>query len=203
MARYPKGSTNNVVKSKSTSEPQPVVDKSLSLSDLTPAEIEALIEARAEAKLRAKSPKAEETKVGTSELAQALIQAINQTKPPEKKNAFNRKANTPWMPKDGKKLKLKRKTYHHSMLLDEDILSNDEIDALNKIRPGRYCDGTVVIYRRRDRGIDIDYPVKTASQRLRLINQFGIRNLKELCEYCINEALAPKKPEFDADGDAL
>lgn len=168
--------------------------------DLTPEEIEAIIEARASKK----SAKTEEAKVGTTELAQALIQAINQTKPPEKKNPFNRKVNTAWTPKDGaRKLKLKRKTYHHGLLLSEDILSNDEIDVLNKIRPGRYLDNYVVVFRRRDRGIDIDYPMKTSSQRLRLVNQFGIRNMKELCERIIAEAEAPKKPEFDADGDAL
>ena len=142
--------------------------------------------------------------VGTSELTAALIQAINSTKPIEKKNPFNRKVNTPWTPKDGaKKIKLKRKMHQHGRLINEDVLSNAEVDLCNKVRPGRYLDNYVTIYRRRDRGIDIDYPTKTASQRLRLVNQFGIRNLSELLQACIDEALTPKKPEFDSEGDAI
>lgn len=168
--------------------------------EVSPEELQALLAARSGSVSTA--PKAEQT-VGTSQLAEALVQAINAAKPAEKKNPFNRKVQTPWTPKDGsKKLKLKRKTYHHGLLLDEDILSNDEIDRLNKIRPGRYCDGYVTVYRRKDRGIDIDYSVKTAAQRLRLVNQFGIRNLVELCERFIMEAAQPKKASFDEDGDA-
>lgn len=140
----------------------------------------------------------------TAALAAALFQAIEATKPPAKKNMFNRKPNTPWSPKDGsRKLKLKRKMYQHGLLINEDTVSNDEIDLLNKVRPGLYCDGNVRVYRRRDRGVDIDYVIKTAAQRLRLVNQFGIRNLSELLLRCISEAEAPKKPEFDEFGDAL
>lgn len=145
-----------------------------------------------------------EASVGQSELAAAIVAAVQATKPVEKKNPFNRVVRTPWTPKDGsKKLKLKRKMYHHGLLVNEDILSNREVELCNKVRIGKYCDGYVNIVRRRDRGVDIDYQVKTASQRLRLVNQFGIRNLSELLEYCIQEAEAPKKPEIDQDGDAL
>lgn len=142
--------------------------------------------------------------VATSELAAALVQAINSTKPVEKKNPFTRKVNTPWTPKDGsKKLKLKRAMYQHGRLIDEAKLSNQEIDLCNKVRTGRFLDNYVTIYRRKDRGIDIDYATKTASQKLRLVNQFGVRNLSELLQMCIDEALAPKKSDYDQDGDAI
>lgn len=167
--------------------------------DLTPEEAEAIQQLRAGTKSAETSS---EASVGTKQLADALVQAIQATKPVEKKNPFNRKVNTPWTPKDGsKKLKLKRKVYHHGLLLDEDILSNAEIEGLNKVRPGRYCDNFVTVYRRKDRGIDIDYPVKTPSQKLRLINQFGIRNLAELCQYLIAEAERPKRDDSMPDED--
>jgi hypothetical protein len=154
--------------------------------------------------IEAKLDKKAEPTVGVSDLAAALVQAINSTKPVEKKNRFSRTALTPWTPKDGsKKLKFKRKAYQHGRLVNEETCSNEEIALFNKIRPGRYCDGHVVVIRRKDRGIDIDYAIKTASQRLKLVNQFGIRNFKELLERVIMEAEQPARPQFDADGDAL
>lgn len=137
-----------------------------------------------------------EASVGASELAQALVQAINAAKPVEKKNPFNRVVRTPWTPKDGgPRLKLKRKVFQHSLPINETRVTNEVIQLLNTIRPGIYLDGYVKVVRRKDRGVDIDYPIKTASQRLRLVNQFGIRNFKELLERIIEEAENPKKFE--------
>lgn len=131
--------------------------------------------------------------VGISELAQALQEAINASKPIVKKTPFNRVVNTPWTPKDGSpKLKLKRKMYQHGLLLDADILSNAEIDLLNRVKPGNFMDGNVHVVRRRDRGIDVTYQVKTAAQRLKLVNTYGIRNLVDLLQRCLDEADAPK-----------
>jgi hypothetical protein len=146
----------------------------------------------------------EQASVQVDTLAKALVQAIEATKPVAKKNSFNRVPRTPWTPKDGsKKIKLKRKMYQHGLLIDEARISNDEAVLLNKVRTGRFCDNYVTIYRRKDRGVDITYPIRTASQKLRLVNEFGIRNFKELLERCIQEADNPKPKLFDEDGDAL
>lgn len=135
----------------------------------------------------------DEASVTQSELAQALVQAIESTRP-QKKHAFNRKVGTPWSPKDGSpKLRLKRKMYQHGLPIDEEITSNEEIELLNKLRPGIYLKGVVKVNRRKDRGLDVDYPIKTASQRLKLVNEFGIRNLTELLTRCIEEAANPVK----------
>ena len=134
-----------------------------------------------------------EPSVSASELAKALVAAIETTKPVAKKTIVDRVKNTPWTPKDGSpRLKLKRKMYHHGQPLLTRI-TNDEIEQLNKIRPGVYCNGHVNVVRRRDKGINIDYPVKTASQRLKLVNLFGIRNFKELLERINAEAETPAK----------
>jgi len=143
---------------------------------------------------------AKEQSVGLSDLANALVAAINQAKPKEKKNPFNRTVSTPWTPKDGSpRLKLKRKAFQHGMEVDGKKLSNEEVALYNKLRPGRFLGGLVQVKRRRDRGIDIDYPIKTASQRLKLVNQFGIRNLSELLALCIHEADNPKPQLEDLD----
>jgi hypothetical protein len=138
-----------------------------------------------------------------SALANALVEAINLTRPPEKKTVFTRKKGTPWTPPEGvERSKLKRKMYQHGNAIEE-RLSNDEIDLLNKIRPGHYCEGHVKVGLRKDRGLNIDYPVKTASDRLKLVNLFGLRTFKELLERIVDERVNPglyKRPD-DLDFD--
>jgi len=134
------------------------------------------------------------TQDASKELISALVQAINLTRPVEKKTAVSRKPGSPWDPKDGsKKLKLKRKMYQHSILIDPDFHTNEEIDLMNKLKIGRFCDGWVKVYRRKDHGIDIDYPVKTASQRIKLFKYAN--SFKSLLERCIEEAANPKPIE--------
>jgi hypothetical protein len=141
------------------------------------------------------------TNVGAAELAAAFRDAFEASKPVTKKTMFNRKKNTPWTPKDGSaKLKFKRKTYHHGLILGSKV-SNEEIALCNQLRPGVFCDGFVKVIRRKDRGIDIEYPIRTAAQKLKLVNQFGIRNFKELLERLVNEGQNPVafKAEDDLD----
>jgi len=148
----------------------------------------------AKVKGSAEKPQEKEVSVGSSELAQALVAAIEAAKPVQKKNQFTRKEGTPWTPKDGSpKIKLRRKMYQHGLLMDPDFLTNDEISLLNKVRPGTYMNGHVQVVRRRDRGLSLEYPVKTAAQRLRLVSEFGIRNLSDLLKRCIDEAENPKQ----------
>lgn len=126
-------------------------------------------------------------------LADAFVSAIERTKAPEKKTPFTRKQQTPWSPPPGvPRVKMKRKMFHHGIPLGENV-SNEEIELMNKVKPGVYCGGFVRVTLRKDRGIDIDYPVKTASQRLRLVNQFGVRSFAELLERIIDEKANPSK----------
>jgi hypothetical protein len=147
-------------------------------------------------------PEGPQVSVGASELAAALTHAIEVARP-QKKTVFSRKANTPWTPKDGSpKLKLKRKLYQHGLLLPEDRLTNAQIALANKLRPGEYCDGFVRVTRRRDKGINITYPVKTQSNRIELVVKHGVRSLDELFKTCIEQAAMPKpavKYEEDED----
>lgn len=140
--------------------------------------------------------------VGASELAQALTAAIEAAKPPEKKNIFTRKPLTPWTPKDGSpKLKLKRKIYQHGIPLQDKMLTNEQIALLNKIRPGEYFDGYVKVIRRRDKGIDITYPIKNAQQRMMLTSKTGARSFTELVRLINEQADKPRKSDFDLSDD--
>jgi hypothetical protein len=164
--------------------------------ELTPEEAALILRMR-EGTVEPPSTKSEAHK----ELAEAFVEAIERTKPKEKKTSFNRPKLGPWEPKDGsKKPKLKRKMYQHGLELTENILSKEEIELLNKVKAGSYCGNFVRVIKRKDKSLDIDYPIRTASQRLKLVNQFGIRNLAELCQRLIDEAARPKvyaDPEDD------
>jgi hypothetical protein len=145
-----------------------------------------------------KSAENTEVSVSASELASALTAAIEAAKPPAKKSIFTRKPNTPWTPKDGgPKLKLKRKIFQHSIPVLDKFLTNEQVAALNKLRPGAYFDGYVKVTRRRDKGIDITYPMKNPQQRIMLTSKTGARTFTELIHRMNEEAAKPKRSEFD------
>lgn len=134
-------------------------------------------------------------------LADAFVSAIERTRPVEKKTVFTRKKNTPWTDKNGApQLKLKRKMYQHGILLDGK-LTNEEIDLLNRVKPGQYCEGWVKVFVRKDRGLDIDYPVRTNAQRLKMVNQYGIRSFAELLQRLVDEKSNPTKYRKPEDTD--
>lgn len=129
-----------------------------------------------------------------AQLAAVLTQVLQQNKPVEKKTTANRIPRTPWSPKNGEpKLKLKRKFYQHNYPLDAKRMTNERIALANQLKPGRFCDGFVTVTRRRDKGINITWPLKTPDQKLFLVQNFGLRNLDEIMQYCIDEAKNPKK----------
>lgn len=164
---------------------------------LSQAEIDAILEARKQVP----SEGGEISTEAQQSLANALITAIEATRPPAKKTVFTRKKGDPWQPKDGsEKLKLRRKMYQHGIELNANQLHNEQIELLNKLKPGIYCGGHVRVIKRRDRSLDVDYPIKTASQRLKLINAFGIRSFTDLLKRLVDEAAQPKMyadPEDD------
>lgn len=171
---------------------------------VTPEELAALEALRArEANTKASDAPAASSVVTDAQkaLADAFVDALERSKPPAKKLPGMRKKVTPWTPKDGEpKLKMKRVFYHHGVPLGENV-GNEEIALLNQVKPGSYCDGFVRVTLRKDRGIDIDHPVRTASQRLKLVNGYGIRSFSELLQRCIDEKANPKKYRTAEDAD--
>lgn len=142
------------------------------------------------------------SQITAADIATAFKEAMESAKPPQKKTIFTREKQTPWTPPPGQpKLKLKRKMHLHGIPLRETYHSNEEIALMNKLRPGSYLDDYVKVYKRNDKGLNIDYPAKTTAQRLKLVNRFGISSLKNLLERIVDEASRPKKSEFDLDSE--
>jgi hypothetical protein len=136
----------------------------------------------------------------TKELAAALTQAILATKGPEKKTVATRKSGAPWMPKNGEpRAKMNRVFLQHGIEIDK--VTNEQIELLNKLRPGVFCEGVVTVRLTRDRALNIDYGISTSAQRLRLLNQFGIRNFTDLLERLVDESRNPTKYRRAADAD--
>ncbi len=126
-----------------------------------------------------------------SALANAFITAIESTRPIVKKTVSDRVEKTAWSPRDGSPVvKLRRKMFQHGIPIRGKV-SNEERTLLNKVRQGIYCDGFVHVKLRKDRGLDIQYAVKTASQRLKLMNSYGITTFSGLLQRLIDEHASP------------
>lgn len=134
-------------------------------------------------------------------LANALIQAIEATRPPSKKTVSNRKrfASQPHL--QGPKLKLKRTIMQHGIEIDPVYETNEVIELLNKIKPGKYCQGHIHVIKRKDGAYDISYPVRTAAQRLKIVNQFHITDFKSLLNRLVDERNDPTKYRRPDDED--
>lgn len=141
-----------------------------------------------------------ETTVGAEALAAALVQAINLTKPKAKKQpGVDYDPKNPWQPKPGEaRAKLKRKAYLHGIPQGEEW-TNELIELFNKLKPGSYLNGLVKITRRRDKGINIDWPFRTPEQRLRLLMSGGFTSLAQVFQACIHEAETKVAAPADSD----
>lgn len=163
--------------------------------NLTPEEIEAIKQFRANKEVGINAP-------ALTQIAEAFAVALERTKPKEKKTPYNRKKGGPWATTDGSvKPMLRRPTFQHGIQLTENTLSKEEIELLNLVKPGLYCENFIRVVKRKDKGIDIDYPVRTNAQRLKLANQFGINSLSDLCNRLISEAKNPKAYKTDDEDD--
>ena len=164
---------------------------------LSPEEVQAILSARE----RLASPQStagdpnDSGKYGLNQLADALMQALNAVKPIEKKTIMTRKKLNPWTPKDGapKIMEFRRPMYHHGIPIEPKFTYNEVCVLLDKIRVGTYCDKLVKVSKRKDGGLDIDYPIRTASQRLKVLPYTGGKGFLGLLERIIAERADPKK----------
>ena len=79
---------------------------------------------------------------------------------------------TPWNPegkKNHERVKLTRTTFQNSVRVTAERLTEDEIRAFNKLKPGRYGpDRKWVVVKRGDDSVDLRYPNKTIEERMEL-----------------------------------
>ena len=131
-------------------------------------------------------------------LTTALTKAFESAKPKVVQTAHGRIAKTPWTPPEGTpRSQFKRKSYHHGRAILESRVSNEEIDLMNKLKPGRYLSNLVTVTRRKDKGIDIDYRIRTNSDRLKLVNAHGIISFTDLLSKVIAEQSIPRPLEIE------
>ena len=163
---------------------------------LSPEEREA-IKAIRERKASGAAPQ-----VGISELAQALVTAIEITRPKQKVHAYQRKRTCPICKQDPKThIKLKRIWYQHGGIeMDPKIFCNEALELLNQVKPGVYCKGLVRVNKRKDRAYDISWPVATSAQRLRVMNEAG-NTFEAILRRCIEEHADPARFKGPDDGD--
>ena len=177
--------------------------------ELTPEEITAIkaIRARqAAGEVEAVEPEPPASQaIGIDVLAAALTQALKDAQPVQKKTVANRIKKNPWSPKDGspKILKFRRPMYHHGIELNPKKIFNEDCLLLDKIKPGTYCGGWIRVTKRKDNGLDIDYPIRTASQRLKLGSQFGITSFNSILHRIVDERNDPRKYAKPEDLDDL
>lgn len=147
------------------------------------------------------APKPEAPKAESSiDILKTLVEELRKNPVSQgfvKKTAFEKKSRTPWNPTGGPRPRLKRKIYHHGMLIGDpseptNRLTNEEIELFNQLKPGSYCKGYVTVRRLRNKGIDIDYPIRTNAHKIRLMSEFGITSFAQLLQRCIDEAAKPK-----------
>lgn len=79
---------------------------------------------------------------------------------------------TPWNPegkKNHERAKLTRNTYQNGARVVAERLTEEEIRAFNKLKPGRYGkDRKWVVVKRADDSIELRYPNKTIEERMEL-----------------------------------
>lgn len=107
------------------------------------------------------------------------------------------KHDTPWNP-EGKKnrTKLRRPTFISGYPVNPILHSEQEIELLNQLKPGRYNDRKWEVARFEDGSIDIRYPNKTIPQRMEMA--IIAPTLSALCTLIITERA--KQDERRAQG---
>lgn len=126
-------------------------------------------------------------------LAQAIRTAVEETAPQKQVHISRYIAQTPWNPTGTRvRPELRGRFFQNGRLIQDDRLTADEINKLNKLKPGRYFDRKVEVLERSENGdvtVEIRYSNKSMEQRMEMKNL--ARNLNEL----LDGILAETKPE--------
>lgn len=116
------------------------------------------------------------------------------------------KFRTPWNP-TGEPVKVKLKypaVFMNGARLNPRMLTAEEIELLNQVRPGLYNKKKWAVTVRRDKSIDIGYSNKTVQQRLELAREAP--SLADMCRRILTEAEARdqrrKAGQVDDDEDS-
>jgi hypothetical protein len=133
-----------------------------------------------------------EKSIPASELAAAFREALQSVQPEPVIDISNRIPRSPWdAPVGQKKSVLTRKVSLNGHDPNPRQLHSEEIDLINQLREGVFCNGQVTvttIRRGRDAVTSVKYPSSTPDKRM----NFGM-NLKAMLAACVREAGASTK----------
>ena len=110
---------------------------------------------------------------------------------------------TPWNPEGKARLKKRRKFMMNGALCNPDMMTDEELELMSQIRPGRYNNRRWEVIRRRDKSIDIRYSNATIKHRMEL--QANAPTLVTMLKQILTEQEARearrKSGEFDDELD--
>lgn len=78
------------------------------------------------------------------------------------------KPKTPWNPSGERRAKKYKKFYQNGALLNQDMMTEEELDLFAQLRPGHYNGRMWEVVRRRDKSIDLRYRNATIRHRMEL-----------------------------------
>jgi hypothetical protein len=107
-----------------------------------------------------------------------------------------------YLEKNKRKVKLKQPFHQNGVLIRIDQLTDEQVELVNQLKPGRYNSRKWEIVKRRDRSIDFRYPNKTIEHRMQTASQAG--DLTGMLKMILTEAetiKARRKAGEDVDDD--
>lgn len=120
----------------------------------------------------------------TQSFATAVRSVIDAVKPP-KVSIADFKPVTAFNPTGARRRRLKRTVYQNGARMNPALLTDKEIALLDKVKPGRYCEGLVTVHEVQRGGnteVHLAYANKTLEDRMALKNV--ARNLQDMLEQC-------------------
>lgn len=111
---------------------------------------------------------------------------------------------TPWNPDGGPKKRLKVTAFYmNGARVNPVMLTNEEIDLINQLKPGAFNKKKWVVRKRRDKSIELQYPNKSVEHRIELRGEAG--NLAGMLKKILTEHEAQlekrRRGEFEDDED--
>lgn len=128
--------------------------------------------------------------VDIDKLANAITNAVAEAGPVKQIHISRYTAKTPWNPTGSKQRpKMRCRFFQNGFEIREAFVTDEDIDRLNKIRPGRYLNRKVEVIQRNEHGnesMELRYSNATIEQRMELKNE--ARSLSEMLKRIVSEA---------------
>lgn len=133
--------------------------------------------------------------VDITALAKAITEAVAEASPVKQVHISRYRAQTPWNPTgELRRRKMEARFLQNGIELRDWHITDEDIDLLNQIKPGRYMDRKVEVVERNENGsrtVEIRYSNQSIGQRMEMKNY--ARNFTELLQNIVTEMKPAKK----------